>query len=197
MQRLSYFGEFSRLGARLVPRAFNYIIVYMPEAKGLKEVETKLLNELMGNCRRSDRELVKSVGVSQPTVARMIKKIQKDYGLAFATSVDLSKAGFEVLALTFGKKEERPMETQKIQEFLKEYRDSIIFASTGIGSRVNADRMVISVHKTYSDYVRFINYLKTAWTGLVLVGDSFLVSPNSDKVIRPLSLQSLFETAEE
>ena len=36
----------------------------------LKDVELKLFSELMKNSRRSDRELAKVIGVSQPTVTR-------------------------------------------------------------------------------------------------------------------------------
>ena len=40
----------------------------------VKDAELKLISELMKNSRRSDRELAKAIGVSQPTIGRMIKK---------------------------------------------------------------------------------------------------------------------------
>jgi len=42
----------------------------------LKDVELQLVSELMKNSRRSDRELARSLGVSQPTVSRIIKKLE-------------------------------------------------------------------------------------------------------------------------
>lgn len=165
-------------------------------ARVLKELEMKLLYELMKDSRRSDRELAKSIGVSQPTISRTLKKMQKDFGVTFTASADLAKAGFEIMAITFGKKEKKPMEKQKIQEYLEEYRDSIIFASTGRSSSMDSDRLTISVHKSYSDYVRFREYLRTEWEGLVLVDSSFIISLKSDKIIRPLSTHYLFENLE-
>lgn len=160
----------------------------------MKEVDRKLLCELVKNSRRSDRELSKSVGVSQPTISRKLKALQKNFGVTFTASPDLAKVGFEILAVTFGRKQEKPLETVKIQEWLAEFRDAIIFASSGTSSGVNADRMVISVHKNYSEYTRFLDYLRTEWKGLVLVGESFIISLKTDKVIKPLSIQDLFES---
>lgn len=161
----------------------------------MKETELKLLYEIMKNSRRSDRELAKVIGVSQPTISRLIKKMHKNLGMEFTASADLGKVGFELLAVTFGRKE-AALPPVKIQEFLDEYRDCIIFASSGTGSGIDADRMVISVHRSYSDYVKFRDYLRTAWEGLVLVGVSFMISLKADKVIRPLSTHYLFEHLE-
>jgi len=43
----------------------------------VKDVELKLVSELIKNSRRSDRELARVLGLSQPTVGRMIKKLEK------------------------------------------------------------------------------------------------------------------------
>ena len=39
---------------------------------------TKLLLELVKNSKRSDRDLAKALDVSQPTVTRMRKKLEKE-----------------------------------------------------------------------------------------------------------------------
>jgi len=44
----------------------------------IKDVELRLISELMKNSRRSDRELAKAISVSQPTVSRMIKKLESE-----------------------------------------------------------------------------------------------------------------------
>jgi DNA-binding Lrp family transcriptional regulator len=44
----------------------------------VKDVELKLVSELMKNSRRSDREMARVLGLSQPTVGRMIKKLEKE-----------------------------------------------------------------------------------------------------------------------
>ena len=47
--------------------------------KELKQIDYKLLFELMKNSHRSDRQLAKALGVSQPTVTRRRAILEKDY----------------------------------------------------------------------------------------------------------------------
>lgn len=159
-------------------------------------MERRLLYELTRDARRSDREIAKSLGVSQASVSRLIKKIKDDFGVSFTANADLAKVGFQILAITYGKKTEAPLETVKINEFLEKFRNCIVFASTGSGSGIDADRIVVSVHRNYSDYFDFKDYLRTQWQGIVSVGSSFVVSLESDKIIKPLSTQDLFAKAE-
>ncbi len=44
----------------------------------MKDVEFRLVSELMKNSRRSDRELARVLGISQPTVSRMLRKLKKE-----------------------------------------------------------------------------------------------------------------------
>jgi DNA-binding Lrp family transcriptional regulator len=44
----------------------------------MKEVVLKLLAELLNDSRKSDRELAKAIGVSQPTVTRTRLKLEKE-----------------------------------------------------------------------------------------------------------------------
>ncbi len=158
----------------------------------MKDVERKLLYELVKNSRRSDRELSKKLGVSQPSVSRLIARLRKDIDISFTANVDLGKAGFQILAVTYGKKTGRPLDAVKINELLDRFRNCIIFASTGLGSGIDADRMVVSVHKDYSDYFGFREYLRAQWNGIVTVGSSFVVSLKADKIIKQFSTIDLF-----
>ena len=49
-----------------------------PKGKGsqLKDVELRLISELIKDSRRSDRELAKAIGVSQPTVSRVRVRLE-------------------------------------------------------------------------------------------------------------------------
>lgn len=44
----------------------------------VKDVDLKLLSELMKNSRRIDRELAKIIGVSQPTVSAELEQALKE-----------------------------------------------------------------------------------------------------------------------
>ena len=63
-----------------------------------------LLLEYLKDSSRSDRELAKILGVSQPTISRMRAKLLKD-GIIdhFSAIPDLTKIGYEILAISFVK----------------------------------------------------------------------------------------------
>jgi DNA-binding Lrp family transcriptional regulator len=75
----------------------------------MKEVERKLISELMKNSRRSDRQLARAVGVSQPTVSRLIKKLEKQgYIREYTMIPDFAKLGYELMAITLAKMDAPP-----------------------------------------------------------------------------------------
>ncbi len=79
----------------------------------IKDVELRLISELMKNSRRSDRELAKAIDVSQPTVSRMIKKLEsEDIIKEYAMIPDFHKLEFEILAITFFNVEKEPDQQQ-------------------------------------------------------------------------------------
>ena len=67
----------------------------------MKNIELRLISELMKNSRRSDRELARVLGVSQPTVSRTIKKLEKEgYIREYTMIPDFSKLGYEIMGIT-------------------------------------------------------------------------------------------------
>jgi len=71
-------------------------------AKPLKDVQVRLISELMKNSCRSDRELAKAIGVSQPTVSRIKAKLKKEgYVSEYTIIPDFNKIGYHLFALTF------------------------------------------------------------------------------------------------
>jgi len=67
----------------------------------LKAVELRLVAELLKNSRRSDRELAKALGVSQPTVSRTMKKLEEQGVIKEYTIVpDFSKLGFQIMGVS-------------------------------------------------------------------------------------------------
>jgi DNA-binding Lrp family transcriptional regulator len=49
----------------------------MGQVVSVKEIELKLVAELLKNSHRSDRELAKALGVSQPTISKLTERLRK------------------------------------------------------------------------------------------------------------------------
>jgi Lrp/AsnC family transcriptional regulator for asnA, asnC and gidA len=165
----------------------------------VKEAELKLVSELMKNSRRSDRELAKVIGVSQPTVSRMIKKLEKEGIIKEYTMMpDFTKLEYELMALTFisikptmGREEAGKGRTM-VQEQVKESPGNIIMLERGIG--LNHTGIIISFHKDYSDYTQFIHSFKQTSTTQAYVDEnveSFLIDLKDKIRYRPLTLLAL------
>ena len=132
----------------------------------LKELELKLVSELMKNSRRSDRELAKAIGVSQPTVSRLIKKLENQGIIKEYTMIpDFSKLGFNMLSLIMLKT--NPLPEQQIQELHKaahaldnQERRPYLMIITGIGLGKNV--AILTLHKNYGEYAAHVNSIKEA-----------------------------------
>jgi DNA-binding Lrp family transcriptional regulator len=158
----------------------------------LKDVELKLIRELIKNSRRSDRELAKAIGVSQPTVSRVRIRLEKEKMLNYTTIPDLPKLGFGIIAVTLGKKnvEAHPESLkEKAAEFAKKHQNAI-FAADGMG--LNFDKIAISIHKDYSDYSKYLSEVKAVWHDIVDV-NSFLIDTQSSGIVLPLSFKQFAE----
>jgi DNA-binding Lrp family transcriptional regulator len=155
---------------------------------GLKDVELKLISELMKNSRRSDRELAKAIGISQPTVSRVRVRLEKQGLIDYCAVPNLAKLGFEIIAVVLGKRnyQKHPeIDTQKARDFAKKH-SNIIFGASGIG--LGYDRISVSIHRNYSDYAKFIQEIQTEWTGIMDV-ESFLINTKSEEIVQPLSFK--------
>jgi len=89
--------------------------------KELKPIDYKLLFELMKDSHRSDRQLAKALGVSQPTVTRRRGLLEENYIEGYTIIPKLGKIGFEIAAFTFLKgklKQKTGQERDKAQRFL-------------------------------------------------------------------------------
>ncbi len=148
---------------------------------GMKEIELKLISELMKNSRRSDRDLAKSIGTSQPTVTRVRRKLEKKgYIKEYTMIPDFEKLGFEIMALTFIKytREMTEKEYEKVKQTAKEYEKkyptAVLMAVSGTG--LGYDRVFISLHENYASVMKMIRTVKQLPFRAVANVENFLVS---------------------
>jgi DNA-binding Lrp family transcriptional regulator len=68
----------------------------------MKDIASRLVSELMKNSRRSNKQLAKGIGRSQPTVSGIFKKMEKQGLIRENTLIpDCNKLGYEIVAFTF------------------------------------------------------------------------------------------------
>ena len=159
-----------------------------------EEKMTKLLRELIRNSKRSDRELAKAIGASQPTVTRNRKLLEK-YIRSYTVVPEFGKIGYEIVALTFAKS--RAFSTEDMDKRVKEAHEwtlkhpNVIFASDGEG--LGKDTVMISIHRDYSRYAEFIREYTVKFAESASDVQSFIVSLKTGKLAKPFDLTYLSE----
>lgn len=153
----------------------------------MKDVELKLILELMKNSRRSDRELARAIGVSQPTVTRTRGKLEKE-GLVREYTIipDFRKLGYSLVAVTLGNLKEEFRAPGKLEEARNTFKQSfeegpfdIILSERGLGMRY--DGIVVSFHRDYAEYAEFKKWMQQMPFIDSSRLDSFLIDLN-DKI---------------
>jgi len=151
----------------------------------------RLVNELLKDSKRSDRELAKILQVSQPTVSRMRYALVKEGILREFTAIpDFAKLGYEIMAVTVAKAKATltPNEQERAKKLvLAEPRVIFVASAEGMGR----NGIMISLHKDYADFRDFISNLKFNSEGYMEEVDSMLISLHSDMIVKPLSFSYL------
>jgi DNA-binding Lrp family transcriptional regulator len=157
----------------------------------------ELLHELLKNSKRSDRDLAKILGVSQPTVTRMRRKLeQTGYVQEYTIIPDFTKLGYELMSFTFmniiryDEKTSEPLKelSEKAHKWAME-NPKIILGAAGDGMD-GKNCMMISLHRDFTDYSRFISQFRDKWSSYLRDIGSFLVSFKAT-MVKPLSFKYL------
>ncbi|MEM2119085.1 MAG: winged helix-turn-helix transcriptional regulator [Candidatus Bathyarchaeia archaeon] len=163
-----------------------------------KEKLFKLLKALLKNSRRSDRELAKAIGASQPTVTRNRKLLSK-YIRSYTIVPEFKEIGYEIAAFTFAKaktyrKEEVDAKLELMRKWANEHAN-ILFASDGEG--LGKDAIIVSVHNNYSKYADFIRDYAVEFADFITDIQSFIVSLKTGTLLKPLDLTYLADDIKE
>ena len=157
----------------------------------------QLLKELLKNAKRSDRDLAKILGVSQPTLTRMRRRLEKDnYILGYTAIPNMTKLGFEIVAFTFFNIDRFDPKTGDLDAAVGERahkwvgnNSKVIFAAGGEGLH-GKNCVMVSIHRDFTEYTDFVTDLRGQWAHKVKEMESFLVSLKA-KVPKPFSFRNL------
>jgi len=166
--------------------------------KGLKPIDYKLLFELMKDSHRSDRQLAKALGVSQPTVTRRRAILEDNYIEGYTIIPKFRKIGFEIAAFTFLKSklrqqtgEERNKAFRKINEWYMN-QPNVLLVQDGRG--MGWDAVCVSLHKNFSDFAEFIRKQDSELADWIIENQTFNADLKNGSAIKPFHLKYLIKS---
>jgi DNA-binding Lrp family transcriptional regulator len=163
----------------------------------LKSIDYKLLWELLKNSRRSDRELAKALGTSQPTVTRRRASIEKNFIDGYTAIPKWEKIGFGIVVFTFVKTRIKYVKSEQREAAMKKAREwmmkqpNVIFAVEGQG--IGWDGVCVSFHKDYSDFTKFMRKHNSELSDFLIESQSFIADINPTTVVKPFHFKYLSE----
>jgi len=162
----------------------------------VREIELKVLCELMKNSKQSDRKLAKIIRVTQSKITRARRKLEKEgYIKEYTLIPDFTKLGFELMALTFVryKKGLASDDLDKIRKAARKMEQEnpipILMAVSGGG--LGYERVAITFHKDYSSFVNMIRLLRMFPLGAIDKTESFLVATAEAKQYQPCTFSKM------
>ncbi|MCJ7422812.1 Lrp/AsnC family transcriptional regulator [Candidatus Bathyarchaeota archaeon] len=162
----------------------------------MKDVELKVIVALLKNSHRSDRDLAKAIGVSQPTVSRTRERLEKQGMIKEYTIIpDYLQLGFTLLSMTFTKMSGRVSKEilgdykKRARNTMSEHPSALILGNTGIGC--NADYVAIALHRDYAEYSEFMRDIKEFPNVNIDETRSFIVDLGEKDQMQPLSFSHL------
>ena len=154
----------------------------------MKKRMRRLMFELIKNSKRSDREIAKILGVSQPTITRLRQKLEKKGITEYTVIPNWLELGFELIAFTFIRLSRQRKLEEKTSKWA-EWNPNVVFAGWGEG--MGMDGAIISLHPNYTDFSSFIAKLKIDLSDGIQDIQSFLMTTSGEMEIKPFSFKYL------
>jgi len=162
----------------------------------LKNIDLRIVSELMKNSKISDRQLAKKIGVSQPTVTRRRVRLEKQGLIEYTAIPNLAKLGYEIMAFSFSswttEAFTKLLQTgefkRQVQLFLSKH-PNVIFATTGGSGLDGMNSASISIHKDFADYAILAREIRNTWGKYVAEFKSFIFALNSEDVVRQITFK--------
>lgn len=162
----------------------------------LKDIEIRLIAELIKNSRRSDRQLANALGVSQPTVSRIIKRLEKEGIIREYTMIpDFERLGYQIMALQFlGKQEtQNKKDSEELRKAAIELEKKTPYANLMVvdGMGIGKGRVLINLYRDYGSYTEGMDTIRSLPHVEAEEAESFLVDLCDERNFRILSMQQV------
>lgn len=163
--------------------------------KELKPLDYQLLFELMKDSHRSDRQLAKALGISQPTVTRRRAMLEDSTIEGYTVIPKFGQIGFEIAAFTFMKtKLNHKKGTEKEEAFnrLKEWylkQPNVVAVMSGQG--MGWDAVCVSLHENYTSFADFLRNQESELSDDIIETQSFQADLKPGVLIKPFHLRYL------
>jgi len=163
----------------------------------LKDIDFKIVFELMKNSKTSDRKLAKKIGVSQPTVTRRRAKIERELIDGYTAVPKWDKLGYKLLAIMLIKSKPVFSTEEKYQEIRKRgtkwlmEQPNVIMGGACEGMGMNS--FMISIHRNYGYYTEFIRKFRLELGDILDDVQTYLVNLSASGNLKPLHLKYLAE----
>ncbi len=163
----------------------------------LKDIDYRILFELMKNSKASDRKLAKKIGVTQPTVTRRRARLEKEVIDGYTAIPKWEKLGYEIFAITLIRSKSNFSSLEHYKKVQKQgvewlmNQPNIIMGGGIEGMGMNS--FILSLHKKYSDYNQFLHKLNLEMGSLIDNIQTFLVDLTVKENLKPLHFKYLTE----
>ena len=137
--------------------------------------------EIMKNSRKSDRDIAKKLEISQPTVTRIRRKLEKDAIKDYTAIPVFPEIGIDLISFNFGRCDNPKKDVELCLKQMAKANPKTLFISAGEGMRKNC--LVVALHNDYRDYVDFITSMRLKCSGMRTDFDSFIVPTTRDHVL--------------
>ena len=165
----------------------------------IRDVDRRILQELISNSKVSERGLGKKLGISQATVTRRRKMLEREVIQDYTFIPNWSKLGYEIFAISLIKSKEALATKEKYDNVRKRgegwliKQPSILMAGGCQGPGVNAFN--ISIHRNYAEFDDFIQRFKLEWGEAIDDIQIVLINLAGKQVLKPLNFKALLLTA--
>ena len=160
----------------------------------------QVLHELIKNSKRSDHQIAKVLGISQPTVTRLRSQLEKQGYIQEYTAIpNFAKVGYEIMAVTLIKMK-KTLTQEEVEAARKLSRSlakdssnagpfNVIMAERGMG--LGYDGIFVSLHEDYGSFLKHEEWLKQFTFFEIGEIQSFLVNLKHAFRYFPLTLSNL------